>query len=309
MAPIRTIDGEGMRPVIFGEVLFDHFPNDQRVLGGAPFNVSWNLRHLGLDPLFVGGVGRDRWGLEVDAQMRAAGLDVSGLQWLDSYPTGQVQVELVAGEPRYTILPDQAYDHLAKDTVLSILPQEPWCLYHGTLALRSEGNSRLCAELGRMAQTRFVDVNLRAPWYRADQVFDSIRQATYVKLNRQELRELSGEADAAEAVHRLFDMADIRSLILVTEGSDGASIYSVDGGRWSAPAPCVSRFVDAVGAGDAFASMAILGILRGWTSPEILQYSLDFAAKVCTLRGATTADSRFYEEVAAAASVASSSAI
>ncbi len=28
---------------VFGEVLFDHFPDGRRVLGGAPFNVAWNL--------------------------------------------------------------------------------------------------------------------------------------------------------------------------------------------------------------------------------------------------------------------------
>ena len=298
-----------MRPVIFGEVLFDHFPDGQSVLGGAPFNVSWNLRQLGLDPLFLGGVGRDRWGLEVAERMRAVGLDDSGLQWLDSHPTGQVKVDLIDGEPQYTLLPDQAYDHLVRDDVLANLPQEPWLLYHGTLALRSEGNSSICAELGQMAQARFVDVNLRPPWYRADQVLDAIHQATYVKLNRQELQELSGMADEADAVKTLFEMADIRSLILVTAGSAGASLYSVDGELWSAPAPPVGRFADAVGAGDAFASMAILGILRSWSEAEILRHSLDFAARVCALRGATTADSRFYEEAAAAASAASSSAI
>ena len=31
------------RLCVFGEVLFDHFPDGQRVLGGAPFNVSFLL--------------------------------------------------------------------------------------------------------------------------------------------------------------------------------------------------------------------------------------------------------------------------
>jgi fructokinase len=28
---------------VFGEVLFDYFPDGSRVLGGAPFNVAWHL--------------------------------------------------------------------------------------------------------------------------------------------------------------------------------------------------------------------------------------------------------------------------
>jgi len=33
-------------PVIFGEVLFDNFKDGQSVLGGAPFNVAWNLKAI-----------------------------------------------------------------------------------------------------------------------------------------------------------------------------------------------------------------------------------------------------------------------
>ena len=32
------------RPVVFGEVLFDCFPDGSRVLGGAPFNVAWHCQ-------------------------------------------------------------------------------------------------------------------------------------------------------------------------------------------------------------------------------------------------------------------------
>jgi fructokinase len=33
--------------VVFGEVLIDEFPDGQRVLGGAPFNVAWHLTAFG----------------------------------------------------------------------------------------------------------------------------------------------------------------------------------------------------------------------------------------------------------------------
>ena len=34
--------------VIFGEVLFDCFDDNRHILGGAPFNVAWNLKALGV---------------------------------------------------------------------------------------------------------------------------------------------------------------------------------------------------------------------------------------------------------------------
>ena len=49
-------------PCIFGEVLYDHFPDGQRVLGGAPFNVAWHLQAFGQAPRFVSRVGHDAEG-------------------------------------------------------------------------------------------------------------------------------------------------------------------------------------------------------------------------------------------------------
>ena len=50
------------RPVIIGEVLFDRFPNNVLVLGGAPFNVAWHLHGFGASPLFVSRIGDDEAG-------------------------------------------------------------------------------------------------------------------------------------------------------------------------------------------------------------------------------------------------------
>lgn len=49
---------------VFGEVLFDCFPDGRRVLGGAPFNVAWNLQAFGLAPQFISRVGDDLDGKE-----------------------------------------------------------------------------------------------------------------------------------------------------------------------------------------------------------------------------------------------------
>ena len=52
------------RPIhVFGEVLFDHFPDGSRVLGGAPFNVAWHLQAFGQSPRFISRIGNDPAGL------------------------------------------------------------------------------------------------------------------------------------------------------------------------------------------------------------------------------------------------------
>lgn len=286
--------GNGQRPLIFGEVLFDSFADGGDILGGAPFNVAWNLRMLGADPLFVGAVGSDELGQRVRAAMVGAGLDTRALQVAPGAPTGRVEVTLEAGEPSYDILPDQAYDEVRAEALEAVVPERAPLLYHGSLALRSEPSRSACDWLARRSERRFVDVNLRRPWYRRDTVLELIRGADYVKLNLDELRELADGSDDLARVAGLFETAGIREAVILTAGTAGAGIHTRAGDRVAAPAPDVTDLRDPVGAGDAFASMVILGLLRGWAWADTLERALDFAARVCTLQGATSTDPDFY---------------
>ena len=68
------------RARIFGEVLFDHFPNGTRVLGGAPFNVAWHLQAFGQAPLLCSRIGNDPDGASITAAMREWDMDTRELQ-------------------------------------------------------------------------------------------------------------------------------------------------------------------------------------------------------------------------------------
>ncbi len=68
------------RVVVFGEVLFDRFPDGCEVLGGAPFNVAWNLQALDARPILVSRVGNDRLGRRILAAMKEWGMDLAGMQ-------------------------------------------------------------------------------------------------------------------------------------------------------------------------------------------------------------------------------------
>ena len=76
------------RPLIFGEVLFDRFPDGSEVLGGAPFNVAWNLCGLGRAPLLMSRVGEDERGDRILGAMREFGMDCGGIQRDPEHPTG-----------------------------------------------------------------------------------------------------------------------------------------------------------------------------------------------------------------------------
>jgi len=274
---------------VFGEVLFDRFSDGSAVLGGAPFNVAWNLQALGQSPRFVSRVGRDEPGELITSAMERWGLDTTDLQRDASFPTGAVVVTVEVGEPRYDIVADQAYDHIA-------VPEKGaggGLLYHGTLALRQEV-SRQTLETLRAGARVFVDVNLRAPWWQPRDVLADLEHAAWVKLNADELELLApaggGEAERAAG---LMARCSLQGLI-VTRGSAGAAWYDEAGRDEIGPGDTV-KIADTVGAGDAFAAVALLGLVRGWPRGMILARARDFAAAVVGLRGATTENPGFYQ--------------
>lgn len=289
------------RPLIFGEVLFDTFQDGVEVLGGAPFNVAWHLRGFGLSPLFVSRIGEDARGTRVLDAMRDWGLDTAGVQRDPEHPTGTVRVTLSGGQPSFEIVPDQAYDFIADESVREALANESVALmYHGSLALRNPASRATVEALrSRIGVPVFMDVNLRPPWWNADVLKKFLPEATWVKLNDDELIELgaiSGTAQAdLESAARAFAGHYGLQVLILTRGARGATVFDVDRAVNGAP-PVVERLVDTVGAGDAFSAVTILGLMRGWSISRILPRALEFAARICAQRGATANDPELYRQ-------------
>jgi fructokinase len=286
--------GNSLRPVIFGEVLFDRFPDGSAVLGGAPFNVAWHLQAFGLEPLFISSVGTDPLGSRIRAAMQGWGMDLSGLQTDPHHPTGVVDVSFHKGEPHYLIVPDSAWDFIQPE-LLPDLPANA-LLYHGSLALRQPVSRNAWQGLLQTAgQQRFIDINLRAPWWDAANIADLLAGAHFLKLNADELAEMVPQAsDTDSRIHHLFDTLPLEWLV-VTQGAAGALAISATGERLQVKPEQATQVVDTVGAGDAFSSVLLLGQVKGWAMAQTLQRAQQFASAVVGLRGATTPDREFYQ--------------
>ncbi len=283
----------GARPVVFGEVLFDGFPDGQDVLGGAPFNVAWHLRGFGESPLLVSRVGTDAAGERVLQAMADWGMDISGVQRDPVHPTGRVQVTLDRGEARYDILADQAYDHIAAEELPSIGAAA--FLYHGTLALRqSSSRASLQSLMARLDAPRFLDVNLRSPWWDQQEALERVAQADWVKLNEHELAWLGAEHPDGQERAAAFQRHWAIPTLVVTLGASGALALTDQGERVRIRPAGQVAVVDTVGAGDAFASVFLLGQMRAWPLAKALSRAQAFASALLGVRGATVADIDFY---------------
>lgn len=274
------------RLCIFGEVLFDHFPDGKCVLGGAPFNVAWHLQAFGQAPHFISRVGADTEGEAVRAAMCQWGMDTGGLQLDQHHPTGRVAIQFRDGEPDYEIVAPCAYDKIAPVT-----PPACGLLYHGSLALRDNASRQAAARLRAGGDaTVFLDVNLRPPWWQRAQVLELVQQADWVKLNGTELQQLYPGAGGAEAFRSAYRLKGV----VLTHGAAGAELFTAAGERLTVQPAAQVTVVDTVGAGDAFAAVMILGLAKAWPLQLTLQRAQAFASALVGRRGATVSEPGFY---------------
>ena len=277
---------------VFGEVLFDHFPDGTRVLGGAPFNVAWHLQAFGLSPTFISRVGKDREGQAIHDAMKQWGMETGELQIDDRHPTGRVTVELADGEPSYDIVRPSAWDAIEASPVINGCSM----LYHGTLALRDQASLTALEAIRSNTQGPvFVDVNLRSPWWDRDKVLMQLAPANWVKLNSDELALLMPTSQSDS--HSALEFIEKHNLdgVILTHGGEGAEILTAGGEHVSATPEAGINIVDTVGAGDAFASVILLGLASDWPLQQMLERAQAFASQIVGRRGATVSDPAFYQ--------------
>ena len=282
--------------MIFGEVLFDCFPDGQKVLGGAPFNVAWHLQSLGDNPLFISRVGCDELGEKIRETMQMHKMDIGALQMDETYPTGQVQVDIVNDEPHYTIKPDSAFDFISAESIS--VPDTSVLLYHGTLALRNPDSSKALEIVVENANvSRFLDVNLREPWWSQERVRQLLGHSRWVKVNEDELSQLANKiSDTESMMHQVQSDYDLE-LLVVTLGERGALGLSQTEEFVSVKPLSVKKLIDTVGAGDAFSSVLIHGIINSWDLKETMEKAQAFASQIVQIRGAIPVDEELYQNI------------
>ncbi|MGZ5532766.1 MAG: carbohydrate kinase family protein [Methylomonas sp.] len=281
---------------IFGEVLFDHFPDGGRVLGGAPFNVAWHLQAFGLSPRFISRIGEDASGREIAALMDAWGMNRQGLQTDPEHPTGSVQVCFEDGEPHYDIVAGSAYDFIDA----SLLGEQSGLgiLYHGSLALRNPvAREALQVIKARHQGKIFVDVNLRPPWWDRELLLSLLHDADWVKLNEAELAALNPDGtDLESTMQSVCEEFDLETLV-VTRGGQGAMACDRQRHLFAVRPQADVEVVDTVGAGDAFAAVLLMGLSERWPLAAMLERAQAFASAMVGKRGATVADRSFYQAI------------
>lgn len=286
--------GSDQAVIIWGEVLWDRFPDGDK-LGGAPANVAWHLGLAGGWARLVSRVGDDAEGRRA-IELLSGVCDAELVQIDPDRATGEVRVEVVAGEPHYTLVPGRAWERIECTPDVAAALGEAGVLVYGTLAQHSDAGIaswRAAIEAAHGKCLKVCDVNLRrsASTTAAEKraVEEAIAAADLIKVNDRELERIAEWFGWRDPIGELRAG---RRILAVTHGKDGSTLY---GDQQIVQIAGVQAMPggDNVGCGDAYVAILVHGMTLGWDLETSGMAASRWAAAVAGERGATP---RFSDE-------------
>jgi fructokinase len=274
-----------------GELLWDAFATGKR-LGGAPANFAYITNLLGDRGISASRVGRDALGDEAFIQLEQAGLSTQFVQRDERRPTGTVLVEIHSdGQARFEVAQDVAWDFLDWTAEWQKLAGEADAVCFGSLAQRSEASRETIRNFLRAARedaVRIFDVNLRQNFYTPEIICESMRLASVVKMNHEELpvvMRLLGlrQMSEKESARRLLAEYELQ-VVCVTRGPGGSLLVSRD--ETGEHRGYTVKIADTVGSGDAFTAGLAHAFLRDKPLAEINDLANRVGAWVASQSGA-----------------------
>ena len=248
-----------------GNPLFEANP------GGAPCNVLSMLGKLGRKTAFIGKVGDDSFGRQLENALKEAGIDTRGLLHDPEVHTTLAFVRtLKDGDRDFSFYRDPGADMMLKEEeVDEDLIRESRIFHYGTLSMTHESVKKATRKAIELAEKhgclRSFDPNLRPPLWKG--LEDAKRETAYglehcdiLKISDNEILWFTGLEDYDEAVQKIRDDYDIK-LLTLSLGKDGSRVYYKDI-RIDMPAFLQEETIETTGAGDTFGACILNGVLE-----------------------------------------------
>jgi fructokinase len=272
----------------FGEILWDVLPSGKQP-GGAPMNVGFHLKNLGLEVAMISRVGADELGREIKSYVSNKNCSVEWIQSDPHYPTGRVLVDVSnKNEVTYEILQPVAWDFIEATSEAITIASGAAVFVYGSLACRNNSSRKaLMTLLESTNAVKVCDVNFRKPHFTKQLIDDLLRSADVVKMNQDELgiikswHQVDGTlAQVAEQLKSKFGL----KILIVTLGADGALLVDSTGAHRSKIYRVQVK--DTIGSGDSFLAGVIKNLLLKKPADETVNYACALGALVAQHHGA-----------------------
>lgn len=256
--------------------------------GGCAANVAIDLAIQGVDVEVLGCIGNDADGLMLQKLLQDRGVRGDRLIAFDDYPTSKTIILLIEGE-------DRRYFHLfgansafsAQHIDFEWLSTLDIFYLGGLFAMPSLLPEHLIEALKFCRAnkiTTVVDVVIPRMFAGAKSVEAILPYVDCFIPNDEEAAQITGYSTPNEQLVCLKEMG--AQTAIITRGKFG-TVALKDGVIWQAGVYDMPA-IDPSGAGDAFASGIIVGLLRGWEMPQMLRYASVVGASVVRAVGTTT---------------------
>lgn len=267
--------------------------------GGAVSNIALLAARAGARVSLAGATGGDQWGRWLQAELVAAGVELSHFSLLEDQRTPLAMVTIDGhGEPTYAIYGEPSgWVARAVGSAVEELAKGSAALFISSNTLVEEGDREVTMRLREQAleleRPVVFDPNLRVHRWRsrtdaAARANACVPGAFLVRANRAEAELMTREDDPERAAQALLK-AGARNVV-ITLGPEGALVR----GRFQANVPAAAprgRLLSTVGAGDALTATLIARLAAaGWYEPAIvagMPGALAEAARACERWGST----------------------
>jgi fructokinase len=272
--------------VCFGEVLWDVLPTAS-FPGGAPMNVAFHLKKLGSNPALITKIGIDNYGKKLVNLLSNEDVCTEFFDVDYQYPTGLVYAKQNERcDVSYDIVNPAAWDFINCNDEYEELVSNSTFFVFGSLTSRNKVTRETLYHLIELANTKVLDVNLRAPYYTRPDIEYLMNKADILKMNLDELELITGWFNCSTTTDRIKQLQDQFKIetIIVTMGSDGAIVNN--NGEVYFHKGIKVKVADTIGSGDAFLSGYIHNISEGNSIEEALSFASAVGAFVATREGA-----------------------
>mgnify|MGYP000847174784 CR=1 FL=1 len=300
-----------MDVVALGELLIDFTENGissqgnplfEANPGGAPCNVLAMLTKLGHKTAFIGKVGNDFFGKQLEDAIKEIGINVTGLRKDDKVHTTLALVHTYPdGDRDFSFYRNPGADMmLKKEEVDEDLIRGAKIFHFGTLSSTHEGvreATRYAIDVAKEAGCIIsFDPNLRPPlWKSLDEAKAEIEyglsKCDILKISDNEVEFLFGTTDYDEGARLIREKYQI-PLVLITLGKDGSRAYYKDL-RVEVPGFVQEHTIETTGAGDTFCANSLNYILEHGMEElteenlkELLTFANAAASLITTRKGA-----------------------
>lgn len=276
MSEVITI-GETMAALTPKGTGYLHYMKDYEMrIAGAESNLAIGVCKLGHSASWISSLGDDELGYFVNNNIRAEGVDTHYVQFDMEHRTGVMFKQVLPGKETSVFYYRE--NSAAANMKAESLTEEMFTggkILHVTgitpvLSKDCEEMIYRAVELGRKAGLKIsFDPNIRKKLWK-DKDYTAVLQkivayTSILMLGLEEAEVLYGTTEKEEIIRKFFENPEAE-YIAIKDGSKGAYVADRSGGFVIPPHPC--NPIDPIGAGDAFNSGFLCGLLDGKSVKE-----------------------------------------